>query len=174
MSTTATHQMSAESTRWRVDPAQSVVGFAVKTFWGAMTVHGRFDRFDGWYDVGPDGVSIGLAVDADSLDTGHPTRDRHLRSADFFDVGSHPRVHFASTSVRENGNGALHVEGTLSAAGTAVPVEFDATVRQIGDELEVEATPTVDQRSFGMHGGLLGMIRPPAKLHVKVRLVNRR
>jgi hypothetical protein len=34
----------------------------------------------------------------------------------------------------------------------------------------VEATTTIDPRSFGMHRGLLAMIRPPARLHVKARL----
>jgi polyisoprenoid-binding protein YceI len=138
-----------------------------------MTVRGRFDRFDGWYDVGPDGVSIEMTIDADSLDTGNVTRDRHLRSADFFDIAQHPLVRFASTRVRDPGNGKLHVEGSLSAAGTVTPLNFDATVRAIGDTLEVEAATTVDHRAFGMSSGQLGMIRPPARLHVKARLTNR-
>ena len=56
------------------------VDFAVKTFWGLTTVHGRFDRFDGAYEVGPDGTKIELTIDVDSLDTGNAMRDKHLRS----------------------------------------------------------------------------------------------
>ena len=63
----------------------------------------------------------------------------------------------------------LHVEGDLEAAGKVVPLEFAATVRQVDDALEVEATTTVDQRQLGMSSGQLGMIRRPATLHVKAR-----
>ena len=69
-------------------------------------------------------------------------------------------MRFTSTRVRDAGDGTLHVEGDLEAAGKVVPLEFDATVKQVDDGLEVEATTTVDQRQLGMSSGQLGMIRP--------------
>ena len=78
-------------------------------------------------------------------------------------------MRFTSTRVHHAGDGILHVEGHLEAAGKVVPLEFDATVRQLDDALEIEATTTVDQRQLGMSSGQLGMIRPPATLHVKAR-----
>jgi polyisoprenoid-binding protein YceI len=72
------------------------------------------------------------------------------------------------------GNGHVHVSGELEAAGTRVPLAFDASVKMIGSELELEATTTVDQRRFGMSQGPLRNVRPPAKLHVKTRLVKER
>jgi polyisoprenoid-binding protein YceI len=170
MTATLIEQRAAPPTRWSVDDAESSVEVAVKTFWGLTTVRGRFDRFGGWYETGPDGTTIELTVDADSLDTGNSMRDKHLRSADFFGVAEHPKVRFTSTRVRYRGDGTLHVEGGLEAAGTVVPLEFAATVRQFDDTLEVEMTTTIDQRRLGMSSGRLGMIRPPATLHVKARL----
>jgi polyisoprenoid-binding protein YceI len=167
MTTTAIEQ---KTTRWTVDSAETSVEFAVKTFWGLMTVHGRFDRFDGSYEVGPDGTKIELSIDADSLDTGNTTRDEHLRSIDFFDVVASPEVRFTSTRVRDTRDGTLHVEGDLEAADKVVPLTFDATVQQVDGGLEVEATTTVDQQQLGMSSGQLGMIRRPATLHVKARL----
>jgi polyisoprenoid-binding protein YceI len=159
------------TTHWTVDPDATSVEFAVKTFWGLMTVHGHFDRFDGSYDVGADGTTIELTIDADSLDTGHPTRDKHLRSTDFFHVVEHPQVRFTSTRVHHVTSEILHVVGHLEAAGKVVPLEFAATVRQLDhDALEIEATTTLDQRELGMSTGQLGMIRPPATLHVKARV----
>ena len=170
MTATQIEQRTAASTRWTVDRDETSVEFAVKTFWGLTTVRGRFDRFDGSYEVGPDGTKIELTIDAGSLETGNGTRDRHLRSTDFFDVAEHPEVRFTSTRVRDACDGTLQVEGDLEAAGKVVPLEFDATVKQVDDVLEVEATTTVDQRQLGMSSGQLGMIRPPATLHVKARL----
>jgi polyisoprenoid-binding protein YceI len=170
MNATEIQHRTAAPTRWAVDSDRTSVDFAVKTFWGLMTVHGRFDRFDGSYEVGPDGATIDLTIDADSLDTGQATRDRHLRSTDFFDVAAHPRVRFTATRVHHVTGEVLHVVGRLEAAGNVVELEFPAFVRLIGDALEIEATTTIDQRRLGMSTGRLGMIRPPATLHVNAWL----
>jgi YceI-like domain len=107
---------------------------------------------------------------AASVDTGNAARDKHLRSADFFDVAEHPQVRFTSTHIAGLGNGRAHVRGQLEAAGTSVPVAFDASVRVIDGELELEATTTVDQRRFGMSQGPFRNVRPPTKVHVKTLL----
>ncbi len=170
MTTTEIQHRTAAPAHLSVDGDETSVDFAVKTFWGLTTVHGRFDRFGGSYEPGPNGPKIELTVDADSLDTGNATRDKHLRSTGFFHAAAHPQVRFTSTRVRHAGDGVLRVEGDLEAAGKIVPLEFDATVRQVDGALEVEATTTVDQRDLGMGSGRLGMIRRPATLHVKARL----
>jgi polyisoprenoid-binding protein YceI len=172
VSTTTSNQRAAGQTRWTVDPHGSTVDFAVKTFWGLATVRGGFDRFGGCYEVGPHGTTIALTIDADSLDTGNRRRDAHLRSSDFFAVAEHPQVRFRSTRVHHAGDGRLQVHGVLHAGGTAVPLEFEATVRQVSRGLQVEATTTVDQRRLGMNSGLLGMIRQPTTLHVKALLTD--
>src|SRR4051812_31416829 len=82
MSTIEHSHSTAVGTRWEVDAEKSVAEFAVKTFWGLVTVRGRFDRFDGGYEIGPDGRRIELTIDASSLTTGNAKRDGHLRSAD--------------------------------------------------------------------------------------------
>ena len=159
---------------WMADPARTTVEFDVEHFWGLHTVRGRFRRFDGLYVVGTAGLEIELTIDAASVDTGNAARDKHLRSADFFDVDVHPQVRFTSTRITGLGNGRVHVRGELEVAGTPVPVAFDASVRVIDGELELEATTTVDQRRFGMSQGPLRNVRPPTKMHVKTRLVRER
>lgn len=158
------------TTLWSVDLDESSAEFSVRTFWGLTTVHGRFDRFDGSYEIGPAGTTIELTIDADSLDTGNGTRDKHLRSSSFFDVGEHPLVRFTSTRVHTVAGGVLHVAGHLEAAGRRVLLEFPATVRPVDGGLDIEATTTVDQRRLGMSSGTLGMIRRPVTLHVKSHL----
>ena len=160
----------ATSRRWVVDPRRSRVEFRVPTFWGLSTVVGHFDQFDGSYGRDGDEVpAIDLTIDADSLDTDNETRDRHLRSERFFDVVEHPQVRFSSTLIHQHDR-TLAMNGRLEAAGERVPVALEAAVRDEGDELEIEATTTVDQRELGMTFSPLGMIRTPATLHVKARL----
>lgn len=169
MSTTLTERSTE---RWVLDPSRSTVEFRVRTFWGAMTVDGGFSDFDGTYTDGSDGRAIELEIDAESLDTRNGMRDKHLRGGDFFDVGSHPHVRFTSDEIVARGDGTVRIAGELEAAGERVPLSFDATLRAYGDERELETTTPVDQRLLGMtHSPLPGMIRPPATLHVRARLV---
>ena len=173
MSTTPTSteaKQPAAIRRWTLDQARSTVEFRVRHFWGLITVSGHFDRFGGTYTVGPDSRQIELTIDADSLVTANRRRDKHLRSADFFHVAAHPRTRFRSNSVVDAGDGTLRVSGELEAAGKTVPLNFDAAVREIGDELEVEATTTVDHRLLDMNWSPLGTLRAPSMLHVKARL----
>jgi len=167
MSTIAIEQAT---THWAVDPEHTSVEFDVPSFWGLATVHGSFDRFAGSYETGPAGARIELAVDADSLDTGNATRDKHLRSSKFFHVVEHPQIHFLSTGVHDAGDGSLEVIGRLGVAGRATSLRFPATARRVGGELEIEASTPVDQTELGMSTGTLGMIRRPATLHVTARL----
>jgi polyisoprenoid-binding protein YceI len=170
MTTTAIERARVAPSRWSLDRDGSSVGFTVKTMWGLIPVRGRFDRFAGSYEVGRNGATIELTIDADSVDTGNGKRDEHLRSSDFFDVADHGQVRFRSTRVHAVGDGMLHVVGNLEVAGIVEPLEFAATVQPAGDGLAVTAMTTVDQRRFGMSRGLLGMIRQPATLHVKAML----
>jgi polyisoprenoid-binding protein YceI len=156
---------------WTADPSRTTVEFEVQHLWGLHAVHGRFRSFEGAYVVGPDGSAIELTIDAASVDTGCPARDRHLRSADFFGAEQHPHVRFTSTGVTGLGGGRVRVTGELEAAGTRVPLVFEAAVRLVDGELEFDAATTVDQGRFGMPGGPFDNVRRPATVRVTTRLV---
>ena len=54
MSTTTpqpTGLQSTEKTHWRIDATRSQVEFRTPTFWGMMTVKGRFERYDGTLEI---------------------------------------------------------------------------------------------------------------------------
>ncbi|MGD0714652.1 MAG: YceI family protein [Gaiellaceae bacterium] len=178
MSTAVTQHQMVEGwagSHWQLDRAQSSAEFRVEHFWGLITVAGHFDRFDGTLDVDADGTPlIALTIDAASLDTGNATRDRHLRSVDFFAVTEHPEVHFNSSDVTDTDDGVLQVSGELEAAGKRIPISADARLRPLDQQtIEIEATATADHRQLGMTWSPLGMLRPPATLHVKARLARR-
>ena len=140
-------------------------------FWGLTSDKGRFQRLDGWLEVDDDDQwRMELTLDAHSLDTGNRRRDRHLRSADFFDVEHNPEMRFRSSSVNDHGGGRLHVEGELEAAGERARLQVDVTVRRADGPLALDAAATVDQRQLGMTFSPLGMVRTPTALSVHARL----
>ena len=172
MSTSApntTDKPAVESKRWRLDPTRSRVEFHTPTFWGLMTVKGRFERYHGSLDLRQQ-PAIELTIEAASLNTKNNIRDKHLRSGDFFDVENYAHVRFVSDSAKLNGE-RLTVSGRLYAAGVSMPLDVDARLRAVDSELEVDATAYAEHLTLGMSRGALGMIRTPSQLIVRGRLV---
>src|SRR4051794_26522829 len=156
---------------WRLDPARSSVGFHVRHFYGLMTVKGEFADYNGTLDLNAE-PSVELAIQAASLNTKMAKRDEHLRSKDFFDVEHHPQVRFVSDRTVIDGD-TVRFEGQLHAAGRQIPLTFDATVRELDGELEIEAVAEADHRELGMTWSPLGILRAPSKLIARARLVRR-
>jgi polyisoprenoid-binding protein YceI len=156
-------------TRWRIDPERSSVEFRVPHFYGLLKVKGKFERYTGTLDLTGE-PAVELTIEADSVQTKQKARDKHLRSRDFFHTEKHPHVRFTSHASNLMG-GRLHVEGHLEAAGHTVPLDLEAVVQPVGDELEIVAETKVDQRELGMTWSPLGIARTPSTLIVKGRLV---
>lgn len=158
-------------TRWRLDPSGSSAEFRVPNFWGLTSDTGRFERLDGWLEVDDDHQwRMELTLDAASVDSGNRRRDRHLRSAAFFDVEHHPEVRFRSSSVTDQGGGRLRVEGEIEAAGERARLQVEVTVTHADGRLDLDAAAAVDQRQLGMTFSPLGMVRHPTALSVHARL----
>jgi polyisoprenoid-binding protein YceI len=156
---------------WRLDPARSSVAFHVRHFYGLMTVKGEFSNYEGTLDLNRNPAAE-LTIQAASLDTKLGKRDEHLRSQAFFDVERHPQVRFVSDSIHLDGD-TLHFHGQLHAGGRQIPLELDATLREVDGELEIEGVTDADHRDLAMTWSPLGILRAPSKLIVRGRLVRR-
>jgi polyisoprenoid-binding protein YceI len=163
------HSGEALAGSWQLDPRRSRVEFRTRHLWGLATVKGRFEDHQGRLDLGSR-PAIELTIEAASVQTGNRKRDEHLRSADFFDAGKHPRVRFISESVRPQDD-TLNVRGRLFARGESIPLELDAHVRRLDGEIKLEAATTAPHRELGMTWSPLGMIPPLSELHVEGYLV---
>src|ERR1700733_8993903 len=99
---------------WTIDPVHSEVSFVVRHMM-VSKVRGRFDKFEGTVTTAADPLqsSAAATIDLSSVNTGEPNRDNHIRSADFFEVESHPHMTFRSTGVRADGGDFL-VDGDLT------------------------------------------------------------
>jgi polyisoprenoid-binding protein YceI len=142
---------------WNIDPSHSSIGFSVKHMVIA-TVRGRFTTFSGSITADADGLtSVTGTIDAASIDTNQEQRDTHLRSADFFEVETHPHITFASTRVEPAGDGRFRIVGDLTIKGTTREVTLDAEVQGAGadpwgnDRVALEAKGEINRKDYGLN-----------------------
>ena len=87
-------------------------------------VRGRFSDFAGTIEFdesNPQNSRVDVTIQARSIDTAEGDRDKHLRSADFFDVDTYPTLTFTSTSVTPRGGNTYDVAGNLTIHGVTRP-----------------------------------------------------
>ena len=119
----------AGTTKWQIDPKHSSAQFAV-THLMISTVRGEFHQVNGTVVVDDADISksyVNVAIDATTVDTREPDRDKHLMSPDFFDVAKYPSMTFKSTKVESNGPDKLKVTGDLTIRGVTKQVVLDVT-----------------------------------------------
>ncbi len=124
------------------------------------TVRGEFHGINGTviYDDGDvSKSSVDVTIDATSVDTREPDRDKDLRSDHFFDVANHPTITFKSTKVEAAGAGKLKVTGDLTIRGNTKPVVLEVTVPKtpIKDpwglqRTAVSGTTKINRQNFGV------------------------
>jgi polyisoprenoid-binding protein YceI len=158
---------------WVLDPAGSSVEFAGKSFWGMVPVRGTFGTVSGTGTVGEDGsVSGQLVIEAASLNTKNKQRDKHLRSADFFNVEKYPAITVTVDSAVLDGSN-LAVTGSMEAAGKSVPVSFTAQVESAdASAVVLRAVLPMARSAFGMTWQQVpGMVKDAAQGTVQARFV---
>ena len=83
-------------------------------------VRGHFKNIQGklvFDPQNPRASRVQVRIDAQSIWTGEPQRDAHLRSADFLDAERHPEIAFAGDKVEVVGDHDYVVVGKLTIRG---------------------------------------------------------
>ncbi|WP_375502244.1 YceI family protein [uncultured Jatrophihabitans sp.] len=153
--------------RWTLDPARTQVRITHKTFWGLGSVKGVFTEVSGHGEISAEhGVTGAITVAAASIDTNNAKRDKHLRSADFFDAETHPTFVITVHSAAQVGE-HLELSSELTARGVREPITLTAEVSNLDtDTLSAHVTGSVDRNRFGISGNQLGMIKDISVLDV--------
>jgi polyisoprenoid-binding protein YceI len=139
-----------------VDPSHSEVTFQIRHL--VTQVRGRFNDFSGTIRMDPKNVansSVEFQIKAASIDTNSPDRDKHLRTADFFDVEKYPQITFKSKSVKPTGKDTYNVTGTLTMHGVSkeitLPVTYLGQASMRGTtRAGFAATTTLNRKDYGV------------------------
>ena len=118
----------AQSATYSIDPTHTFVNFEARHF-GTSTLRGRFDRKEGTvqFDRAARTGKVEVNFDLNSISTGVAPLDKHLQSADFFDVAKYPTAKFVGDKFVFNGDKVAEVAGTLTMLGKSAPVTLKAS-----------------------------------------------
>jgi len=140
-----------------IDTAHSDVSFKVRHL--VSNVTGRFGSFDGTLKVDFQDLnssSVEFTIDAASIDTANEDRDKHLRSADFFDVEKHPTITFTSSKITKIEGNNYAVTGTFTMHGVSkditIPVKFLGEIKDPWGNTKAgyELSATLNRKDFGI------------------------
>ena len=118
---------AAEDT-YKIDPEHTFSSFEYQ-HWGLSTQRGRFDKNTGSISLDSEtkSGSINIEIDATSVNTGSATFDRAMRSSNFFDTDTHPKISFVSDKLLFNNDKLTQVLGKLTIKDTTLPVTIEVT-----------------------------------------------
>jgi len=142
---------------YTVDGAHSDVNFKIRHLISKVT--GRFDDFDGTVTAdfeNLDASSVTFTIAAASIDTANEDRDKHLRSADFFNVEKHPEITFTSSKITKVSDNDYAVTGTFTMLGTSKKITLPVTyLGEIKDpwgntKAGYELSATINRKDYGM------------------------
>ena len=125
----------AEPVNLKLDRSHLYIGFQVSHI-GYSTVHGRFNDATGelTFDKDkPEASAVSATIQTKSVDTNFEARDKHLRTADFFDAEKFPTMSFKSTKIEKTGESTGRLTGELTLLGVTKPVTLDVTFTRIAE-----------------------------------------
>lgn len=120
--------VSAQAANYAVDPTHTFVTFEIGHF-GTSTNRARFDKKQGMveFDRAAKTGKVELTIDMASVSSGTAAFDKHLKSADIFNVEAHPTAKFVADKFVFNGDKVTEVQGSLTLAGKTNPITLKAT-----------------------------------------------
>lgn len=152
---------SGDSGTYNFDKPHSFIGFKIN-HQGLIEVPGFFRDFTGTIQYNATDVtrsSVEFTAQMTSVDTGVAPRDRHLRSADFFDVEKFPEMTFKSIKVAKKGKGLI-VTGDLTMKGVTKSVSIPFTIagwlpatEKSPARMGIVGETTINRRDFGVNYG---------------------
>jgi polyisoprenoid-binding protein YceI len=146
---------------YNIDPAHSIIGFSIRHL-EINWIEGRFKDFKGTIRYDESDItksSVEFTAKIESIDTGVEARDKHLRTADFFDAAKYPDMTFKSTRIERKGKDNYVLYGDFALKGVTKQISFPFTITgAIKDpwgntRFGINAKTKINRRDYGITYG---------------------
>ncbi|MGH8456720.1 MAG: YceI family protein [Stenotrophobium sp.] len=160
---------------YTIDPNHSFQKFQYHHI-GYSHPEGRFDKTTGTItlDMAKHSGTADVSIDVNSISTGVPALDTHLKEGDFFDAAKYPAITFKSHDFKFDGDKLVAVSGDLSIHGVTKPVTLDVSnfachpnPMTKAPTCGVDASTTIKRSEFGV-GAYVPMVSDEVKLTLEV------
>jgi|SRR5688500_8411620 len=162
---------------YKVDSKHTYPSFEADHFGGMSVWRGKFNKTSGsiTLDAAAKTGSIDITIDAESVDTGQDDLNKHLKSAEFFDVAKFPTATYKGKFTKFADGKPSEVTGELSLHGVTKPVTL--TIRSFKcmphpmkkkEFCGADVTTTIDREEFGIAWGKNFGFKMDVKLAIQV------
>jgi polyisoprenoid-binding protein YceI len=143
--------------RYTLDAAHKRVGFVARHLM-VSKVRGNFGEATATIVVGEDPLqsSVTATIQTESVFTGQPDRDNHLRTSDFFEVAKYPTIEYRSTGIKSFEGNEFVLAGELTIKGITKPVDLHVEFEGAGrspygkDVFGFSASAEIDREEWGL------------------------
>jgi polyisoprenoid-binding protein YceI len=163
---------------YAVDPTHTYAGYEISHM-GFSLQSGAFTQTSGTVvlDSTAKKGNVDISIDANSLNSNLAARDKHLKSADFFNVAKYPTITFKSNDLVFNGDQLAEVKGNLTLLGVTKPVTLKVTNFHGGKHpmagkqaYGANAETTIKRSDFGM-SKMVPAIGDDVKLNIVIEAI---
>lgn len=145
---------------WALVPDRSAISFKIRTMWGLMPVKGAFTEFGGEGRLTDSGTVSGrIVIEVALLDTGIARRDKHLRSADFFDVERFGQITVVVNALHPASGRLADLHTHFTIKGITEPVPLPVTITELDDgSVRISGQTQIDRSRFDLGWNKLGVM----------------
>ena len=158
----ATAVQAAPAT-YAIDPTHTFATFEIDHN-GASTNRVRFDKKSGTVEFDRDAKAgkVEVVLEMESLSSGTAAFDKHLKSADIFNVAKFPQAKFVSDKFVFDGDKLKEVTGHLTLLGKTAPITIKANkftcypnaMLQKRETCGGDFEAVIDRTAFGVNYGV--------------------
>ncbi|MCI0458628.1 MAG: YceI family protein [Gemmataceae bacterium] len=150
----------------RLTPENTKIEFLGSKANGRHT--GGFKQVSGTVELPKGDLSAGrihVNIDVDSIYSDNAKLTRHLKSVDFFDVQTHPKVAFLSQKIEpsKSGDATHQLTGDLTLHGVTKPISFPAQITLTDAALTLNSQFSISRKEFAMN-------YQPDRVHDEVKI----
>jgi len=151
-----------DATMWKIDKSHTSVNFSINHFFSS--VPGKFTDFDGMIHFDPNnlkGSKADFSVSIKSVNTDDAKRDKHLKSKDFFDTETYPKMSFQSTKFEKKSDKEYLIHAKLTIKDKTKNVTLPMTITGEMEHPMMKGTiilgvvidTTIDRTDYGVGTG---------------------
>jgi len=170
---------------WDLDEPHANIYFGVDHIF--TQIRGQFDDFSATINFDPDNLaasSFFFEIEVDSINTHNAKRDKHLRSADFFNEADFPVIRFQSKTITATGENTYDVAGTLTMKGQDYDFTLPLTLAGVKDHPMMKGAKvagfngklTIDRLEYGVGNGKfykLGVVDKDVEIVVGLEVLSK-